>query len=428
MTNQNTKFTVIIPTRERPDTLLWALKTCVSQDYENLEIIVSDNFSQDNTREVVESYHDSRIKYINPGKRLGMSTHWEFALEHVTGEYVNFIGDDDGMMPRAFTRINEIINEFQCEGLGWDMTSFVYHWPNLNEKRLRDLLRIRLSNNQLKYLDRSDIDKLLQDVKSSLTTYRDLPYIYSGTFSINKIREIISTSGRFFNSMTPDIYSGIVFGLELDTCVMSDTPYSIGGTSSHSNGYSQLSPLFEKSTSKLQEQPTIKFLQENSIPFHEELEYVPVIPILIAECILQSRDHLVSARNLSINMTNLINISIKSIQHMSSDKWLSCVSGIRTIGEKHNIVNTVEKAILKYPNIPNSPVNQMIHRFDSISKIGYINCSEFSVKNVYEASILLDHILTMDDKKYLSNSVQLIKSIKDLFLRVISKSSKILNN
>ena len=48
----NNKFTVIIPTRERAETLYYAIKTCVEQDYENLEIIVSDNASQDDTEKL----------------------------------------------------------------------------------------------------------------------------------------------------------------------------------------------------------------------------------------------------------------------------------------------------------------------------------------------------------------------------------------
>ncbi|MFC2016527.1 glycosyltransferase family A protein [Chloroflexota bacterium] len=48
-------FTVVIPTRERYDTLGHALHTCVIQNYDNLEIIVSDNFRQDHTPEIVES-------------------------------------------------------------------------------------------------------------------------------------------------------------------------------------------------------------------------------------------------------------------------------------------------------------------------------------------------------------------------------------
>ena len=80
---ESNHFTVVIPTRERCDTLEHTLRTCVMQEYTNLEIIVSDNYSQDHTREVVEYFKDSRIRYINTGKRISMSDNYEFALSHV---------------------------------------------------------------------------------------------------------------------------------------------------------------------------------------------------------------------------------------------------------------------------------------------------------------------------------------------------------
>jgi glycosyltransferase involved in cell wall biosynthesis len=50
---ESAKFTILVPTRERAYTLHETLKTCVAQDHDRLEIIVSDNFSRDNTREIV---------------------------------------------------------------------------------------------------------------------------------------------------------------------------------------------------------------------------------------------------------------------------------------------------------------------------------------------------------------------------------------
>ncbi|MGZ8158598.1 MAG: glycosyltransferase family 2 protein, partial [Methylobacter sp.] len=64
------KYTVIIPTRDRAETLEATLRTCLRQTYENFEIIVSDNCSGDNTKEIVDGLHDPRIRYINPGRRL----------------------------------------------------------------------------------------------------------------------------------------------------------------------------------------------------------------------------------------------------------------------------------------------------------------------------------------------------------------------
>ena len=74
------KFTIIIPTRERCDTLYHTIRTCLNQTYKNYEIIVSDNFSQDDTKKIVTSFDDKRITYINTGKRCSMSENFEFAF------------------------------------------------------------------------------------------------------------------------------------------------------------------------------------------------------------------------------------------------------------------------------------------------------------------------------------------------------------
>ena len=55
----NPHFTVVIPTRERAEVLQHCLKTVVAQDYDNLEILVSDNFSCDDTEDVVRSFKES---------------------------------------------------------------------------------------------------------------------------------------------------------------------------------------------------------------------------------------------------------------------------------------------------------------------------------------------------------------------------------
>ena len=65
------RITVIIPTRERCETLGASIRACVEQDYDNLEIIVSDNASQDDTESVVHSFRDSRLRYIKTDRPAG---------------------------------------------------------------------------------------------------------------------------------------------------------------------------------------------------------------------------------------------------------------------------------------------------------------------------------------------------------------------
>src|SRR5438309_8662723 len=120
----NLRFSVLIPTRERSDTLAATLKTCVNQSYANLEIIVSDNFSQDNTRGVVESFSDQRIRYTNTGKRIGMSQNWEHAFSLASGDFVMYLGDDDGLLHVAISPIAGTLSAVDWDVISWKSATY----------------------------------------------------------------------------------------------------------------------------------------------------------------------------------------------------------------------------------------------------------------------------------------------------------------
>src|SRR5208337_997088 len=123
----NPLLSVIIPTRERPETLQYALQTALDQKSRNFEVIVSDNFSQDNTAQVVRSLSDPRIRLINPGRRLSMCDNWDFALLHAAGDYVTFIGDDDAIVPGALDKLEASILTTHCLAYRWPMPAYI--WP-----------------------------------------------------------------------------------------------------------------------------------------------------------------------------------------------------------------------------------------------------------------------------------------------------------
>ena len=57
-------FSVILPTYNRAKFIEGAITSVLNQDYLNWELIVIDNFSKDNTQEIVEKFNDKRIKYV----------------------------------------------------------------------------------------------------------------------------------------------------------------------------------------------------------------------------------------------------------------------------------------------------------------------------------------------------------------------------
>lgn len=86
---------VLIGTYNRADLLLRAVNSVLRQHYGNLEIIVIDDASTDNTPEVVRTLGDDRVKYIRHKENKGIATVSNAAFKHSKGEFIALLGDDD---------------------------------------------------------------------------------------------------------------------------------------------------------------------------------------------------------------------------------------------------------------------------------------------------------------------------------------------
>ena len=88
--------TIGIPTYNRANsTLSLAINSACNQDYPNLEIIVSDNCSFDNTKEIVNAFNNERIKYIRQKINIGANNNYNACLNAAKGVYFLLLHDDD---------------------------------------------------------------------------------------------------------------------------------------------------------------------------------------------------------------------------------------------------------------------------------------------------------------------------------------------
>ena len=110
--NSNTpRVTIGIPTYNRAGkTLAEAIRSACSQDYNNLEIIISDNCSSDNTPEIVASFTDHRITYIRQSTNIGSNNNYNACLHEATGDYFLLLHDDDLIDPDFITTCMQQVN------------------------------------------------------------------------------------------------------------------------------------------------------------------------------------------------------------------------------------------------------------------------------------------------------------------------------
>jgi len=90
--------TIGIPTYNRASGRLGAALDCaLDQTYENIEIVVADNCSTDNTEEVVESYNNDKIQYIRHESNIGPINNFNSCLDYANGDYFLLFHDDDAI-------------------------------------------------------------------------------------------------------------------------------------------------------------------------------------------------------------------------------------------------------------------------------------------------------------------------------------------
>lgn len=284
------KFTIVIPTRERAETLKYTLKACTAQNYENLDIIVCDNRSTDHTEEVVKGCQDPRVRYVKTPKRLGMSENWEYALSHVTGDFVTYLGDDDGLLPDAVSISNQLLTKHPYKSLIWSKAA--YTWPS-DLSSHKSILSFSTENSTFVLSGMM----LLKMIGAGLTSYGRIPMIYSGFVSVESILKIKKRTGRFFYSITPDVYSGFALISEAPEYLYTLYPLGVGGTSKHSNGAS----FFSKEGSEKRK----LFFKESTLPIHPKMQIISgSLTSAVTEALLQANDHCFDG-TLSFNMKRI---------------------------------------------------------------------------------------------------------------------------
>jgi glycosyltransferase involved in cell wall biosynthesis len=111
------KISVLIPTYNRAGYLKESLGSVLSQECVDFEVIVSDNASTDNTKEVVESFADPRIRYFRNKENLGPMANGLNCYKMATGEYLAWLLDDDVMLPGMMDKKTELLDANHSVGL-----------------------------------------------------------------------------------------------------------------------------------------------------------------------------------------------------------------------------------------------------------------------------------------------------------------------
>ena len=113
------KVSIVLPTYNGAKYIRKSIDSCLAQTHSNLELIIVDDCSTDETSEIVKSYSDQRIQYIRHSENLKLPRALNTGFKQATGEYLTWTSDDNIFDENAI----EIMLKFL---LTYPNTGFVY--------------------------------------------------------------------------------------------------------------------------------------------------------------------------------------------------------------------------------------------------------------------------------------------------------------
>lgn len=214
------RFSLVYPTRHRPQFVEMALTFLEQQEYENFEVIVSDNFVNAalSCEPVCRKPRAFPVRYVRPAAPLSMVANWNYALQFATGEYVCYFTDKMFLLPGTLAYVSRALQEFPADIVNWVDNKFqpneypdyfgpgvyVLSKPGVKEGALFEQFDPLA---ELRKKTEAAIPRAWQDA----STYARGKFCF-GAYSRRLIERVIGQAGAMFHDIAPD-YTSMVLGL-----------------------------------------------------------------------------------------------------------------------------------------------------------------------------------------------------------------------
>ena len=233
------RFSVLLPTRNRLDLLRYAVETVRRQDWDDWEIVVSDNASEQDVAGYVSSLGEPRITYVRTERPLPVTDNWNNAVAHSRGDYLIMLGDDDCLLKGCLRRASDLVDRYRTPDCIY-ANALLYAYPGvmpglpngfLRPYDFAPFFRGAPPDFKLEPSQRHDLARAALNFEMRYT-FNMQHFIVSRRFV-----ESLGAAGPFYQSPYPDFYAANVALLKARSLVVSAVPMVAVGISPKSFGY-----------------------------------------------------------------------------------------------------------------------------------------------------------------------------------------------
>jgi len=229
-------LSVVVPTKNRYFYLKHLIRLFDSFDSEDIELVIQDN-SANNTEilDFIALTERKHLKYFYSNEILTMSGNSDLAVLHSTGEYVCFIGDDDGVCRNIVDCVKWMKeNDVDVVKPG----GAFYYWGDYNKDRfkvdLSDTAFCKRPEHFFYYAD--PIVELKKLMKKGFENRGTIPVLYTGVVRRQVLQEVYNIGKTYFPGGSPDMSNGVCLCFYAKKFAILNIPVVITGTSQNTGG------------------------------------------------------------------------------------------------------------------------------------------------------------------------------------------------
>lgn len=217
------KFSLIIPTQDRPDLVAVVVRHALLLDHPEFEVIVSDNSTtaehRQNNRAALREYLDkSGFRIVYPPSVLSAPEHFEFALDFADGDHVIYLTDKMLILPDVLSRVESAVRDTNADIVNWAYAPYVIDDVGSpsgagvlieDTEFLKGPMEVFDPRAALQFKAGSEVSRTQQSMREFA-----LGKIVFGSYSRRLIEAIRARSGTLFRGATHD-YAAMVQALSV---------------------------------------------------------------------------------------------------------------------------------------------------------------------------------------------------------------------
>lgn len=246
-------LSIVVPTKDRYPYLFQLIELIHGFNSNDIELVIQDNTADNKAVLKYLSNHDyEHLKYFHTKEPISVSDNSTRAILNSTGEYICFIGDDDG------------VTHFIVDAVKWmkanNITTLksigaIHKWPSYISTSYYKVAGSAIFNDfGMTYKIVNAKECLFKLLKTGICTLDYMPKTYNGITKRTSLDRIYKKCGTFYPGPSPDMANAVSLALEDDYYAFVDAPIIIGGHSCNLGGNAS---RYKHQCGPLEEQPFI---------------------------------------------------------------------------------------------------------------------------------------------------------------------------